>query len=50
VTATEKIVTQNTEAAVSTGLVTIENTTTYMKINRNITTSEQRSDNEWTSI
>ena len=49
-TATEEVVTQITEAAVSTGLVTNENTTAYKKINRNISNSEQRSDNEWTSI
>ena len=39
-TATE-VVTQITEAAVSAGLVTNENNTTYMKINRNIMNSEQ---------
>ena len=39
-TATE-VVTQITEAAVSTGFVTNENNTTYMKINRNIMNSEQ---------
>jgi len=40
VTATE-IVTQIKEAAVGTGLVTNENNTTYMKINRNTMNSEQ---------
>ena len=40
-TATEEVVTQITEAAISTGLVTNENKTTYIKINRNITNSEQ---------
>ena len=39
--ATEKVVTQIKEAAVSTGLAINESKTNYMKINRNITNLQQ---------
>jgi hypothetical protein len=47
---TEEVITQIKEAAVRYGVVINKNKIKHMKIHRNITNLDERSDNEWIRI